>query len=98
MHNPQICFLDEPSKSLDPITARRVRGFLRDYARDHGMTICLTTHNMLEAEEVCDRLALINYGKLRFIGTPLSSSAMPLLRRQSRLVSTTFRNGLKTVS
>lgn len=70
MHNPQICFLDEPSKSLDPITARRVRGFLKDYARDHGMTICLTTHNMLEAEEVCDRLALINHGKLRFIGTP----------------------------
>jgi len=70
IHNPQICFLDEPSKSLDPVTARRVRRFVREYARKHGMTICLTTQNMLEAEEVCDRLALINHGELRFIGTP----------------------------
>ena len=69
MHNPQVCFLDEPSKSLDPITGRRVRTYLKKYAQDHGMTLVITTHNMLEAEEVCDRLALINHGKLRFIGT-----------------------------
>ena len=70
LHDPEICFLDEPSKSLDPITARRVRFFLRDYAHENMTTICLTTHNMLEAEEVCDRLALINHGKIIFIGTP----------------------------
>ena len=70
LHNPQICFLDEPSKSLDPVTARRVRSLVKDYAQEHGMTLCLTTHNMLEAEEVCERLAFINRGRLRFIGTP----------------------------
>ncbi|MCW4021458.1 MAG: ABC transporter ATP-binding protein [Candidatus Bathyarchaeota archaeon] len=69
LHNPQICFLDEPSKSLDPVTAQRVRRFLKKYARDHGMTVCLTTHNMPEAEQVCDRLAFINQGRLRFVGT-----------------------------
>jgi len=70
LHNPEICFLDEPSKSLDPITARRVRCFLKDYARENGITICLTSHNMLEVEEVCDRIAFINHGKLIFVGTP----------------------------
>jgi ABC-2 type transport system ATP-binding protein len=70
LHNPQVCFLDEPSKSLDPMTGRRVRTYLKKYAQEHGMTLVITTHNMLEAEEVCDRLALINNGKLRFTGTP----------------------------
>jgi ABC-2 type transport system ATP-binding protein len=44
---------------------------LVDYARAHGVTILLTTHNMHEAEEICDRLAFINQGRLQFVGTPL---------------------------
>jgi ABC-2 type transport system ATP-binding protein len=71
LHHPQIVFLDEPSKSLDPVTADRVRAFLVDYARAQGVTILLTTHNMQEAEEICDRLAFINKGHLQFVGTPL---------------------------
>ncbi|MCS7113697.1 MAG: ABC transporter ATP-binding protein [Candidatus Bathyarchaeota archaeon] len=71
LHNPEVCFLDEPSKSLDPVTARRVRRFLKDYAKENDITICLTTHNMLEVEEVCDRIAFINRGRLIFVGTPL---------------------------
>jgi len=71
LHHPEILFLDEPSKSLDPVTADRVRSFLLAYARTHDMTILLTTHNMDEAEEVCDRLAFINQGQLQFVGTPL---------------------------
>lgn len=70
LHRPKIVFMDEPSKSLDPITADRVRGFMLEYAQKHGMTILLTTHNMKEAEEVCDRLAFINKGSLQFVGTP----------------------------
>jgi ABC-2 type transport system ATP-binding protein len=71
LHHPRLIFLDEPSKSLDPVTAERVRAFLLDYAQAHDMTILLTTHNMDEAEEVCDRLAFINQGRLQFVGTPL---------------------------
>jgi len=70
LHHPKILFMDEPSKSLDPVTADRVRGFLVDYAREHGMTILLTTHNMDEAEDICDRLVFINQGRIRFVGTP----------------------------
>ncbi|MGQ9514933.1 MAG: ABC transporter ATP-binding protein [Thermoproteota archaeon] len=70
LHEPKVCFLDEPSKSLDPLTARRVRSFLKSYAQELGMTICLTTHNMIEAEDFCDRIAFINNGKLSFIGAP----------------------------
>jgi ABC-2 type transport system ATP-binding protein len=71
LHHPRLIFLDEPSKSLDPVTAERVRTFLLDYAHTHEMTVLLTTHNMDEAEAVCDRLAFINQGKLQFVGTPL---------------------------
>ena len=71
LHHPRLIFLDEPSKSLDPVTAERVRSFLLDYAHTHDITILLTTHNMDEAEKVCDRLAFINQGLLQFVGTPL---------------------------
>jgi ABC-2 type transport system ATP-binding protein len=71
LHHPRLIFLDEPSKSLDPVTAERVRTFLLEYAQAHDMTVLLTTHNMDEAEAVCDRLAFINQGKLQFVGTPL---------------------------
>ena len=71
LHQPRLIFLDEPSKSLDPVTAEQVRAFLLDYAHVHGMTVLLTTHNMDEAEAVCDRLAFINQGQLQFVGTPL---------------------------
>jgi ABC-2 type transport system ATP-binding protein len=70
LHHPSLIFLDEPSKSLDPVTAESVRTFLLDYAQAHGMTVLLTTHNMDEAEAVCDRLAFINQGRLQFAGTP----------------------------
>jgi len=70
LHKPGVVFLDEPSKSLDPITAKRVRGYLREYARRNGATVCVTTHNMAEAEELSDRLALVHKGRLLFVGTP----------------------------
>lgn len=70
LHRPRVVFMDEPSKSLDPVTAERVTRFVLRYAREHRMTILLTTHNMKEAESLCSRLAFINHGRLRFVGTP----------------------------
>ena len=70
LHRPRVVFMDEPSKSLDPLTGERVRTFLIDYAHRHEMTILLTTHNMDEAERICDRLGFINQGRLQFVGTP----------------------------
>jgi ABC-2 type transport system ATP-binding protein len=70
LHRPRVVFMDEPSKSLDPLTAELVRSFLTDYAHRHEMTILLTTHNMGEADRICDRLGFINQGCLQFVGTP----------------------------
>ena len=70
LHQPKVVFLDEPSKSLDPITADRVRRFLLNCVREFDLTILLTTHNLQEAETMCDRLAFINKGRLQFVGTP----------------------------
>jgi ABC-2 type transport system ATP-binding protein len=75
LHRPRVLFLDEPTVGLDP-TARgavweRVRG-LRDR---HGTTILLTTHYMDEADELCDRIALMNGGRVAAIGTPTELKA-----------------------
>ncbi|MEM0144026.1 MAG: ABC transporter ATP-binding protein [Candidatus Parvarchaeum sp.] len=69
IHNPKLCFMDEPSKSLDPVTAKRFRGVIKELVRKTGMTIVLTTHNMQEAEELCDRIAFIKNGKIKFVGS-----------------------------
>ncbi len=76
VHKPRLCFLDEPSKSLDPVTAKKFRAFLMDFARKEGMTMIVTTHNMAEAEEICDRIVLINKGRIKFIGTPFEFKNM----------------------
>jgi fluoroquinolone transport system ATP-binding protein len=69
MHRPELLFLDEPTAGLDPLTARRVRQVIRD-ARDRGATIFLTTHDMITADELCDRVAFLVDGKIAAIETP----------------------------
>jgi len=67
---PRIVFMDEPSKSLDPLTASKVRRYVKDYARDRKAAIVVTTHNMKEAEEIGDRVIMMSKGKIIFDGTP----------------------------
>lgn len=67
--NPEIIFLDEPSAGLDPQAARLTWDFIRDL-RDQGKTIILTTHNMREAEELSDRVYIIDNGRIIAHGTP----------------------------
>lgn len=69
IHSPEICFLDEPTKSLDPLAARKMRDYIEDFRKSNGTTFFLTTHNLREAEDLCDRIALIRNGRLRFFGT-----------------------------
>jgi ABC-2 type transport system ATP-binding protein len=69
--DPTIVFLDEPTLGLDVSAAREVRGFVRQWMADHPeRTILLTTHYMAEADELCDRLAIIDRGKLLAVDTP----------------------------
>ena len=66
---PEILFLDEPTSGLDVQSARLIRQIVLDLNRD-GLTVFLTTHNMDEAEEMCDRVAIINNGRIAAIDTP----------------------------
>lgn len=63
LNNPKILFLDEPTIGLDPVGARELRDIIRDIASS-DTTVVLTTHYMPEAEELCDRIAIINKGSL----------------------------------
>jgi ABC-2 type transport system ATP-binding protein len=67
--DPEIVFLDEPTSGLDVQSTRFIRGLLLDF-RKAGKTFFLTTHNMSEAAEMCDRVAIINRGKLVALDTP----------------------------
>jgi ABC-2 type transport system ATP-binding protein len=69
MHDPQVLFLDEPSTGLDPQTRLLLWEIIRDYQRQ-GKTILITTHNMEEADELCQRIAIIDHGKVIALGTP----------------------------
>ena len=69
MHDPEVLFLDEPSAGLDPQTRLLLWEIIRDYHRE-GKTIVLTTHYMDEADALCERLAIIDHGKIIAQGTP----------------------------
>jgi len=69
MHDPEVLFLDEPSAGLDPQTRLLLWELIRDYHRS-GKTIVLTTHYMDEADALCERLAIIDHGKIIAEGTP----------------------------
>lgn len=69
LHRPELLFLDEPTAGLDPLTARRVRDVIRR-ARERGATVFLTTHDMLTAGELCDRIAFLVDGRIAALDSP----------------------------
>lgn len=69
LNNPRILFLDEPTSGLDPATAGRIKGIIREKQRE-GCTVFLTTHNMFAADELCDRVAFLNEGRIVAMGSP----------------------------
>jgi ABC-2 type transport system ATP-binding protein len=70
LHRPDIVFLDEPTNGLDPVAAAELRSDLESLVREEGVTVFLTTHNLAEAERVCDEIAVIHRGRLRTAGSP----------------------------
>lgn len=70
IHRPQLLLMDEPTRSLDPIATARLHRLIRDLVDREGITILLTTHNLAEAESLCDRLALMQAGQIRALGSP----------------------------
>ncbi|MGH9392254.1 MAG: ABC transporter ATP-binding protein, partial [Vicinamibacteria bacterium] len=68
--DPAILFFDEPTRSLDPISAVQIRSFVRErLVGALGKTVFLTTHNLYEAEEISDRIGIINRGRILAVGT-----------------------------
>jgi ABC-2 type transport system ATP-binding protein len=70
MNKPKLAVLDEPTSGLDVLHAYHVRGIIKQYAKEYGVTVLLSSHNMLEVEHICDTVGLINKGRLVAEGTP----------------------------
>ncbi len=76
LHDPPILLLDEPTLGLDPGFARQIRSQIRELSEKYGKTVLLTTHYMDEADQLCDRVAFINSGKIVAVDTPTRLKAM----------------------
>jgi ABC-2 type transport system ATP-binding protein len=70
VHSPKILFLDEPSTGLDPVSRANVWEMIDKVKKRSGLTILLTTHYMEEADKLCDRIAIVDHGKLAALDTP----------------------------
>lgn len=70
LHYPKVLFLDEPTLGLDPQTREHIWRYIEELSRRENITIVLTTHYMEEAEKLCDRVAIIDYGQIKVLNTP----------------------------
>ena len=70
VHSPKIMFLDEPTTGLDPVSRTNVWEMIRQLRDESQLTILLTTHYMDEADKLCDRIAIVDHGKLAALDTP----------------------------
>lgn len=70
IHNPEVLFLDEPTIGLDVQTRRKIWDYIKRLNKEHHVTIVLTTHYIEEADELCDRVAFVDKGKIVAIDTP----------------------------
>jgi ABC-2 type transport system ATP-binding protein len=69
LHEPKLLMLDEPTDGLDPVARSQVRDILMRLKKERGATIFLNSHLLQEVEQVCDRIAVLHQGELRFIGS-----------------------------
>jgi ABC-2 type transport system ATP-binding protein len=76
LSKPELLLLDEPTTGLDPRSKREVQAVVRDLRDEFRTTILLTTHDMIEADNLCDRIAIMNNGKIIALDTPSGLKAM----------------------
>ncbi len=88
INDPEMLFLDEPTVGLDIQSAHLIREMLRDL-NENGVTVFLTTHNMEEASQLCDRIAIINHGRIAAIDTP---EKLRGIMRELQCVEVSFSN------
>jgi ABC-2 type transport system ATP-binding protein len=83
LHEPRVLFLDEPTRGLDPHVARDIRAFIAELG-DQGVTVFLTTHYMEEADRLCDRVAIVDRGRIVALNSPARLKA-DMLRADATL-------------
>jgi len=86
LHDPKVIFLDEPTNALDLINARAIREFIKDKGKEGRHTIILTSHNMADIEQVCDRVIIIHQGRIVFDGGLRNLSSTKGFKKQIRVV------------
>ncbi len=91
VHNPEILFFDEPTSGLDPLNARKIKNIILDL-QAQGKTIFVTTHNMHDADELCNRVAFITQGKINITDSPKNLK----LQYGTRRVKLEYGNGQLT--
>lgn len=92
LHRPKVLFLDEPTVGLDIQTRRKIWEYIKKIHKEFEMTIFLTTHYMEEADQLCDRIGIIDRGKIQVIDSPENmKNAMG-----NEVISLTFENGNST--
>ncbi len=83
---PRVVFMDEPTRSLDPVSARELRAFIREVLVERlGCTVVLVTHRLEEAEELCDRVAIMDQGRIIACGSVAEIKQRILVRQTYRL-------------
>jgi fluoroquinolone transport system ATP-binding protein len=92
LNSPELMFLDEPTGGLDPVNMQRVKDLIRT-ERDRGATVFLTTHDMVAADELCDRVAFIIDGRIACIDSPRALK----LKHGERVVRIEYCSGDRTV-
>jgi ABC-2 type transport system ATP-binding protein len=94
LHRPRVLFLDEPTIGLDVVSQKKVREFLRDYTSRNRITTLLTSHYMQDIEELCDRVVIIDHGRVFFDG-----ALQAIIDRLAthKIVTLTRRRGLAEV-
>jgi len=97
LHRPAVLFLDEPTAGLDPVAASVLREDLARLARQEGVTVFLTTHNLAEAEKLCHSVAVIRAGRLLAVGNPdeLRARARPRAEISGRGISEAVLEALR---
>jgi ABC-2 type transport system ATP-binding protein len=94
LHHPRVLFLDEPTLGLDPQTREHLWTYIENLARTTEITIILTTHYMEEADQLCHKVAIIDYGKIKVIDTP--ANLKTALKGDVIIVTTTQPKKLAT--
>jgi ABC-2 type transport system ATP-binding protein len=74
LHRPEVLFLDEPTAGLDPVAARHVHSMITRLSQEEKSTVFMCTHNLVEAQRLCDRVAVLEHGRLVALGTPAELS------------------------